>query len=70
MPAFSPELIATMRAALEEVMTKVPLEQASAGVKAHLAECILKTAAQGQNSYEGLIAAATAQLQTILAMFT
>jgi hypothetical protein len=70
MPVFSPELVVTMRAALEEVMTKVPLEQASSGVKAHLAECILKAAAQGQNSYEGLIAAATAQLQTILAMFT
>ena len=70
MPAFSPELVATMRAALEEVMTRVPLEQASSGVKVHLAECILKAAAQGQTSYESLIAAATAQLQTILAMFT
>ena len=70
MPAFSPELVATMRAALDEVMTRVPLEQASCSVKVHLAECILKAAAQGQTSYESLIAAATAQLQTILAMFT
>ena len=70
MPAFSPDLIQTMRAALEEVMTRVPLEQASSSVKVHLAECILKAAAQGQTSYESLIAAATAQLQTILAMFT
>ena len=70
MPAFNPELIATMRAALDEVMTRVPLEQASSSVKVHLAECILKAAAQGQTSYESLIAAATAQLQTILAMFT
>ena len=68
--AFSPELIHTMRAALEEVMTRVPLEQASSSVKVHLAECILKAAAQGQTSYESLIAAATAQLQTILTMFT
>jgi len=70
MPAFSPELVATMRAVLEEVMTRVPLEQASSSVKVHLAECILKSAAQGQTSYESLIAAATAQLQTILTMFT
>ena len=70
MLAFSPELVATMRAVLEEVMTRVPLEQASSSVKVHLAECILKAAAQGQTSYESLIAAATAQLQTILTMFT
>jgi hypothetical protein len=70
MPAFSPELVATMRAALEEVMTRVPLEQASSGVKVRLAECILKAAAQGQTSYDSLINAAAAQLQTILAMFT
>jgi hypothetical protein len=70
MPAFSPELVQTMRAALEEAMTKVPLEQANAGIKAHLAECILKAAAEGQTSYEGLIAAASDQLQTILAMFS
>jgi len=68
MPAFSPELIQTMRAALDQVMTRVPLEQATSGVKAHLAECILKAAAEGQTSYESLIAAAAAQLQTILSM--
>jgi hypothetical protein len=32
MPAFSPELIQTMRAALEEAMTRVPVEQASPGI--------------------------------------
>jgi hypothetical protein len=50
MPSYSPELIQTMRAALDEVMTKVPLEQATPGIKAALAEHILKTAAQGQTS--------------------
>jgi hypothetical protein len=70
MPAFSPELIQIMRAALEEAMTKVPLGQATPGIKAHLAECILKAAAEGQTSYEGLMAAATDQLQTILLMLT
>jgi hypothetical protein len=70
MSAYSPELIQTMRAALEEAMTKVPLDQATPGIKAHLAECILKAAAEGHTSYEGLIAAAADQLQTILTMFT
>ena len=70
MPSFSPELIQIMRAALDEVMTKVPLEQATPGIKAALAECILKAAAEGQTSYEGLIAAGFAQIQTILSMLT
>jgi hypothetical protein len=69
MPAFSPELIQTMRAALEEAMTKVPLEQATPEIKTHLAQCILQAAAEGQTSYEGLIAAAANQLSTILSTF-
>jgi hypothetical protein len=68
MPSYSPELIQTMRAALDEVLTKIPLEQATPGVKAALAECILKAAAEGQTSYPGLIAVASGQLQTILSM--
>ena len=70
MPAFSPELVATMRAALEEVMTKVPLEQSTSAVKAHLAQCILNAPAEGQTSYDSLIGAAAAQLQSILTLFT
>jgi hypothetical protein len=68
--SYSPELIQTMRAALDEVMTKIPLEQATPGVKAALAECILKAAANGQTKYDGLIAAASEQIQTILSMLT
>ena len=48
MQSYSPELIQTMRAALDEVMTKIPLEQATPGIKAAVAECILKAAANGQ----------------------
>jgi hypothetical protein len=59
MPSYSPELIQTMRAALDEVMTKIPVEQATPGIKAALAECILKAAADGQTKYDGLIAAAS-----------
>jgi hypothetical protein len=48
MPSYSPELIQTMRAALDEAMTKIPAEQATPGIKAHLAELILKAAADGR----------------------
>ena len=67
---FSPELIRNMRAALDEVMTQIPLEQATPGVKAALAEYVLKAAAQGQTSYEDLIAAASGQIQTVLSMLS
>jgi hypothetical protein len=69
MPTFSPELVQTMRAALEEAMTKVPVEQATPEIKTHVAQCILQAAAEGQTSYEGLIAAAANQVTTILATF-
>ncbi len=58
MPHFDPQLIQVMRNALEEVMTRVPLEHSTPATKAYLAECILKAAAQGQTSYDGLVAAA------------
>jgi hypothetical protein len=70
MPSFSPALIQTMRAALDEAMTKIPLEQATPGIKAALAEYILKTAASGQTSYEGLLSAASEQIQTLLSTMT
>ena len=70
MPQFDPQLVQVMRDALEEVMTRVPVEYATPAIKAHLAECILKAAAQGQTSYDGLIAAAADQIQVILSLFT
>ena len=66
MPSYSPELVQTMRAALDEVMTRIPAEQATPGVKAYMAELILKAAADGQTSYEGLLMAASAQIQAVL----
>jgi hypothetical protein len=66
MRRFSPELIQVMRTALNEAMTNIPPERATSAVKAHVAELILKTAANGQTSYYGLIAAASGQIQTIL----
>jgi hypothetical protein len=66
MPSYSPELVQTMRAALDEVMTRIPVEQATPGVKAYMAELILKAAADGQTSYESLLMAASTQIQTVL----
>ena len=54
-----------MRAALDEVMTKIPVDQATPGIKAHMAEFILKAAAEGQTSYEGLLASASDRIQTV-----
>ena len=70
MPMFDPQLIQIMRSALEEVMTRVPLEHATPATKAYLAECILKAAAQGHTTYNELVAAAADQIQVILSLFT
>jgi hypothetical protein len=70
MPTFSPALITIMRGVLEEAMTKVPAEQATTVTKAYLAEFIVKAAAEGVTSYEGLMAAVISQLPTILSMFS
>jgi hypothetical protein len=70
MPSYSPELIQIMRAALDEVMTKIPAHQATPGVKARMAEFILRAAAQGQTTYEDLVTSASDQIQTILSMLT
>ena len=70
MSSHSPELIQCMRAVLDEVMTKIPAGQATPGIKAYMAELILKAAAAGQTSYEGLSAVASEQIQTILSQLT
>ena len=70
MQSFDPRLVSLMRDVLEDVMTKVPLEYATPAVKAFLAECILKAAAQGHTSYGELMAAGSDQLQTIVSLFT
>ena len=63
MPQFAPQLIQDMRNALEDVMTRVPMEYSTTAVKVYLAECILKAAAQGHTSYNELIVAAADQIQ-------
>jgi hypothetical protein len=70
MPAFGPELTHIMRNALEEVMTRVPAEYSTPAMKARLAECILKAAAQGHTTYSELVTAASDQIQAVLSVLT
>jgi hypothetical protein len=69
-PDYSPELIHTMRSALDTVMTQVPVNHVTPGLKAHLAEVILHAAGQGLTSHDGLVAAASDQIQTMISMLT
>ena len=70
MPQFDPQLIRLMRDALEEVITKVPAEYSTPATKAYLAECILKAAANGQTSFDGLVAAGTRELHAVVTLIT
>ncbi|MGY3446400.1 MULTISPECIES: hypothetical protein [unclassified Bradyrhizobium] len=67
---YSSELIQTMRDALDTVMASVPADQSVFGLKAHVAESILRAAAHGQTSFDGLVTAASDQLQSIISMLT
>jgi hypothetical protein len=69
MAYYNPELISVMRAALDGVMMRVPADQATPAIKAQLAEIILKAAAQGVTTYDGLISVVASQIQTVLALF-
>jgi hypothetical protein len=65
-----PQFVDVMRRALDEVMTKVPLEHSTSSTKAYLAECILKAAAQGRTTFDELVVAASDQIQSALSLFT
>jgi hypothetical protein len=67
---FDPHLIEFMRSALEEVMAKVPSELRTPAVKAHVAELILKAAAEGQTAYDQFVNAATDQISVVLGLLT
>lgn len=67
---YSSELVQIMRQALETVMAGVPAHQSVFGLKAAVAEYILKAAAHGQTSYDGLVASASDQIQAIVSMLT
>jgi hypothetical protein len=70
MPQFDPDLIRVMKRVLDEIMSRMPLEHSTPAVKAYLAECILKAAAQGQTNYDALIAAAADQMRVLLSMLS
>ena len=67
---YSSELVHTMRQALETVMANVPAHQSVFGLKAAVAECILKAAAHGHTSYDSLVTVASDQIQAIVSMLT
>ena len=58
MMQFDSELVRLMRAALEEVMQRVPVGYSNQATKAYLAECILTAAGQGRTSFDALVTAA------------
>ena len=70
MSHLTPDLAEVMRDALDEVMTKLPSEYSTPATKAYLAECILKTAAQGHINRNELVAAAADQIQVAITLFT
>lgn len=70
MTKFDPELVQVMRAALEEAMQRVPVEYSTQATKAYLAECILKAAAQGQTTFDALMAAAADHIPIITTLFS
>ena len=67
--SFDPELIRTMRNALDVVMTRVPAGYASPAIKVYLAECILKAAAQGRIGFDELVDAAADQIEQAISRF-
>ena len=62
MTYYSPQLIQTMRDALDTVMSRVPMDHAIPGLKAHLPEFVLHAAAQGLTNYDGRRRARSKQL--------
>jgi hypothetical protein len=68
MRSYSPEFVQVMRAALDQVMTQIPLERATPSITAHMAEIILKAAAAGESTHDGLIAAASQQIDVVLSV--
>jgi hypothetical protein len=70
MPAFDPQLTHVMRKVLEDTMISVPVEYSTPAVKARLAECILKAAAEGHTTYNEMVTAAADQIQAILSILT
>ena len=66
MRSYSPEFVQIMRIALDDVMTQIPLERATPSIKAHMAEIILKAAAAGETTYDGLLTAASQQIHMVL----
>jgi hypothetical protein len=66
MEKFDGELVRVMRAALEDVMTRVPIEYSTTTTKVFLAEYILKAAANGETGYTAFVAAAVSHIPNVI----
>jgi hypothetical protein len=69
MSTFDSHTVEVMKHALDEAMIRVPKEHSTQAIKAYLAECILKAAANGQTSYDGLVASAADQIPVALSIY-
>jgi hypothetical protein len=65
MPNFDTQAVLVVKNALEEVMSRVPAEFSTQSTKAYFAEYLLKESTQGYTDFNGLFAAATAQIDKI-----
>ena len=61
MTSYSPELVETMRAALDEAITRIPIEQATPEIKVSMAVVILQAAAAGRTDFQELLSIACEQ---------
>jgi hypothetical protein len=66
MVKFDVELVQVMRAALEDVMAKVPAEYSTCTTKVFLAEYILKVAANGETGYSVFVAMAVSYIPEVI----
>jgi len=66
MVKFDVERVQVMRAALEDVMARVPAEYSTCTTKVLLAECILKVTANGETDYSVLVSTAVSYIPEVV----
>lgn len=60
-PAFAPQLVTTMRRALETASDRVPVQSRTPATKAKMAQRIVRSAHEGITDVQQLVAAAVAE---------
>lgn len=62
MRSYSPEILKRVTDALDEIIPTLPVDPGMPALIAQIGERILETAAEGQASYENLLAVASAEM--------